>query len=310
MIKTFSNNIYIVMYHYVREIKKSKYPNLKGLEFDEFKNQILYFKKNFNILNNEQFCEIINTKVVPKKKSVLLSFDDGYQDHFNYVFPYLKKKKLSGFFYPSVDTILHSKVLDVNKIQFILEKENDKKKIINFIFNYLKKNKIKIKNLKNLSLKSRWDDKETVLIKRLLQYFLPKKIRDKIINKLFIDLININEKEFSKNLYLTKGQIIEMSNNSMTIGSHGSAHNWLANMTINNQEKDIKKSLKFFKEINLYNENFSFCYPHGSFNKYTIKILKKLKIKFALSTLKGSVNNKNISNRFYLSRLDTNDFRL
>ena len=85
------------MYHYVREIKKSKYPNLKGLEFDEFKNQILYFKKNFNILNNEQFCEIINTKVVPKKKSVLLSFDDGYQDHFNYVFPYLKKKKIVRF---------------------------------------------------------------------------------------------------------------------------------------------------------------------------------------------------------------------
>ena len=39
MIKTNNNNIYIVMYHYVREIKNSKFPNLKGLEFEDFKNK-------------------------------------------------------------------------------------------------------------------------------------------------------------------------------------------------------------------------------------------------------------------------------
>ena len=37
------------MYHYVREIKKSKNPNLKGLEFNDFKKQIKYFLKNYNI---------------------------------------------------------------------------------------------------------------------------------------------------------------------------------------------------------------------------------------------------------------------
>ena len=37
--------INIIMYHYVREIKKSKYPNLKGLEFSDFKKQINYFRR-------------------------------------------------------------------------------------------------------------------------------------------------------------------------------------------------------------------------------------------------------------------------
>ena len=37
--------IFIVMYHYVREIKNSKYPKLKGLEFKKFKDQINFFKK-------------------------------------------------------------------------------------------------------------------------------------------------------------------------------------------------------------------------------------------------------------------------
>ena len=55
------------MFHYVREIKKSKFPNLKGLEFSDFKKQINYLLKNFNILSNEDFIEIIKTKKIPKK---------------------------------------------------------------------------------------------------------------------------------------------------------------------------------------------------------------------------------------------------
>jgi hypothetical protein len=127
------------MFHYVREIKKSKFPNLKGLEFSDFKKQINYLLKNFNILSNEDFIEIIKTKKIPKKKSVLLTFDDGYIDHWKYVYPYLKEKKISGNFYPPVKVIENKKVLDVNKIHFILEKEQDRDKLLNYIFKFIKK---------------------------------------------------------------------------------------------------------------------------------------------------------------------------
>ena len=45
----------VITYHYVRKIKKSKYSNLKGLEFSLFKKQINFFKKNFEIISMEQF---------------------------------------------------------------------------------------------------------------------------------------------------------------------------------------------------------------------------------------------------------------
>ena len=125
MIRTAASRIYIVMYHYVREIKKSKFSNLKGLEFEDFKKQIDYFKKNFNIISNQDFVEILKTKKIPKKKSIFLTFDDGYIDHWRYVFPYLRKKKVSGCFYPPVEAIKNNKILEVNKIQFILEKEKN-----------------------------------------------------------------------------------------------------------------------------------------------------------------------------------------
>ena len=56
-------------------------------------------------------------------------------------------------------------------------------------------------------------------------------------------------------------------------------------------------------------KNFSVCFPYGSYNRYTIEIMKKLKIKYALTTKVGSINKNNINNFLTLPRYDTNDFR-
>lgn len=309
---TFNNNIYIVMYHYVRNIKKSDYPNLNGLEFSDFKKQILFFKKNFNLLSNDQFIEIINSKKLPKKKSILLTFDDGYLDHYQYVYPFLKKHNLSANFYPSIMCIKNKKVLDVNKVHFILEKEKNKEKILSLIFLYLKKylnktpEQIKINKI---NLTSRYDDKKTILIKRLLQNHIPLPFREKIVNKLFGDIVNISEKEFSEKLYMNKKHIQELYKNNFTIGSHGYNHYWWGKLNEDEQEIEIKKSINYLKKIKVFDKNFSVCFPYGSYNLQTLNLLNKYKIKFALTTKVGKVNNKNLANVFELPRFDTNDFK-
>jgi len=312
MMNTFNNNIYIVMYHYVRSIKKSDYPNLNGLEFSDFKKQILFFKKNFNLLSNDQFIEIINSKKLPKKKSILLTFDDGYLDHYQYVYPFLKKHNLSANFYPSIMCIKNKKVLDVNKVHFILEKEKNKEKILSLIFLYIKKylnktpEQIKINKI---NLTSRYDDKKTILIKRLLQNHIPLPFREKIVNKLFGDIVNISEKEFSEKLYMNKKHIQELYKNNFTIGSHGYNHYWWGKLNEDEQEIEIKKSINYLKKIQVFDKNFSVCFPYGSYNLQTLNLLNKYKIKFALTTEVGKVNNKNIANVLELPRFDTNDFR-
>lgn len=313
MIRTTASRIYIVMYHYVREIKKSKFSTLKGLEFEDFKKQIDYFKKNFNIISNQDFVEILKTKKIPKKKSILLTFDDGYIDHWRYVFPHLRKKKVSGCFYPPVEAIKNNKILEVNKIHFILEKEKNTRKILNNIFylskKYFNRDEDSLE-ISKIDTKSRYDNKETILIKRLLQNHLPKLMREKITKKLFHLILNINEKEFAKKLYINENQIKEMYNNNMSFGSHGYEHIWWNKLDYKSQSDQLNKSLNYFKKIKIFNENFSVCYPYGGFNSDTIKILKKSDIKFALTTSVGNVNKKNIKDTFKLPRYDTNDFKI
>jgi len=310
-VKTKNSTISVVMYHYVREVKNSRYPNLKGLEYSNFKNQINFFDKNFNILSNNDFNEIISTKKIPLKPSVLLTFDDGYIDHYKYVFPFLKKKKIKANFYPPKKVIQNKIVLDVNKIQFILEKEQNSKKILKEIDNLLikeGKKPISDKDRKKINLNSRFDNKETILVKRLLQYYLPQKIREKITNLLFKKILNISINDFSKSLYMNEQQIKEMYNESMSFGSHGDYHYWWEHLKKKDQEKEIKNSINFFKKINFDINSLSVCFPYGSHNDETLKLLSKYNISYALTTKPGIISKKNLTKNFTYPRLDTNDF--
>ena len=77
-----NQNLTVVMYHYVRDLKHSRYPSIKE--------QVAFLKKHYSFVTVEEV--IAATQGIHKLPShpVLLTFDDAYIDHFTYVFPILK----------------------------------------------------------------------------------------------------------------------------------------------------------------------------------------------------------------------------
>ncbi len=314
MIKKFNKySLNIIGYHYVREIKKSKYPNINGVEFSLFKKQIKFFKKNFNILPLEDIIEILNKKkYIPKKPLLLLSFDDGYKDHFNYVFPTLIKEKITGCFYPPT-SIFDQKVLNVNKLQFILSKVENKKKLIDEILFLSKKSIINLKNINQSKLHNKkipeYDDPETLTIKKIMYKKVSQNMNNKICNYLFNKYLKVDLKSFAKELYISVKDLQEMSNNKMHIGSHGTNHVLWGKISGLEQKKQILESKNFFKKKNIDTKNFSVCFPWGSYNQKTGKILKKLNIKFGLTSDNGNVILNKKFNKFFLPRFDAKEFK-
>ena len=92
------NKITTITYHYVREIQNSSYPNLKGLEFKNFRRQLDFLTKNYNFFDPNELFQ----KKSFKENSCILTFDDGFKDHIDYVLPELKKRKLKGIFFPQL----------------------------------------------------------------------------------------------------------------------------------------------------------------------------------------------------------------
>ena len=107
-------DITIVMYHYLREIQNSSYPNFKGLEFSGFKRQLDYLSEQYEIISANQLIDYIrgNISRLPAN-SCLLTFDDGFKDHVEYVLPELKRRGLYGCFSPPAGPIVDERVLDV-----------------------------------------------------------------------------------------------------------------------------------------------------------------------------------------------------
>ena len=316
------SEVTVVMYHYVRDLKNSRYPNIKGLDIDKFKKQIKFFKENYNFIKIE---DIITYYKNPKEKklpekAILLTFDDGYKDHYTYVLPVLLENNIQGSFYIPTKCFQDKKVLDVNKIHFILEScIGEEGKILKEIEEYLEINKdIRVslsynEYFQEYAVASRFDKKEVIFIKRMLQVVLPEDYRQKLVDILFKKYVCtigdkiISERTFWEELYLTPEQIRIMEKLGMHIGFHSHDHVWLNSLSKEEQEFQIKSSINYFKEIGINTEKMTLSYPYGGYNEESIELIKKYKIPLAFTT-EVAIADLDKDKYYALPRLDTNDF--
>ncbi len=301
------------MYHYVRDLKHSRFPEIKGLSIDAFKNQLEYLGKNHTFVTMQQCIDTVysGSDNFPDN-AVLLTFDDGYIDHYTNIFPILDFYGIQGSFFPPAMTILDHKVLDVNKIHFILASEPNRSKIIDDITMELLayKDEYALEDpffyYKKLAIASRFDDAETIYIKRLLQRELPEVLRIIITDKLFQKYVTSHTESFARELYMNPDQLKCMAKNGMFIGAHGNNHYWLNTLTDEQQEDEITKSSNFLTFLGVPDEERVMCYPYGAFDHRLILLLKKHGYKLGLST-KPETAILDREHAFQLDRLDTND---
>lgn len=314
-----NNKLTVVMYHYVRDLVHSRYPKIHGLQIELFREQVQFLKKNYNFVTVEQILDAYENNSVRDlpEHPVLLTFDDAYKDHFDFVFPYLEHEHIQGAFYAPVKAVTENTVLDVNKIHFILASTPEEKLSLllgelKYQLDYYRKDW----NLHNydyyfdkLAVANRFDSKEVIFIKRLLQVELDERLRKIITNDVFQKVVGMDEGMFSRELYMSMDQIKCMVDNGMHFGSHGYDHYWLNSLSKDKQTFEIQKSLEFIKEIGGDTDNWTICYPYGAYDEDTISILKENGCKLGMTTRVGvaDLDDKQGDVIFKLPRLDTND---
>jgi peptidoglycan/xylan/chitin deacetylase (PgdA/CDA1 family) len=295
-----------IMYHYVREIRNSKYPGIKALDLSDFKLQVEYLKKYYTIISIEDF---FNKDYNVNTKNCILTFDDGYIDHYDYVFELLIKNSIQGSFFAPVNAIENREVLDVNKIHILLSTQ-DEKSLLDRISFYLKEIEV-LPSFEDFVSQvvydhNYYDSYTTTVVKRLLQTILPKQIRKDICNSLINDFLDIDERDLSDQLYLKKHHISEMLGAGMHFGGHGKEHEWLGSLDIQNQELEFQATLNFLDEMNNKPYLRTMCYPYGDYNDATIHLMKKYNFKIGLTTRKGFYSNN--EDLFTIPRFDTNEY--
>lgn len=299
------------MYHYVRDLKASRYPEIKGLTVRQFLEQIEFLSSYGNFISCKDAINAYTGGSLPEN-AILLTFDDGYIDHFTNVFPILKNRGIPAFFSMPGKILAERKVLDVNKIHFILASV-PVEKLLPMVYEQLdfyRGDEWQIPKNEELYLRlakpNRFDNADTIFVKRLLQAELPEELRGIITQNLFLSCVGISEESFSNELYLNREQIELMARSGMDWGIHGYEHYWLNRLTPNELENDIVKALDVFEGI-VPKEGWTMCYPYGSYSGEVISCVREHGAVCGLAT---DVGEAELNDEFIykLPRFDTNDF--
>lgn len=307
----------VVMYHYVRELENTRYPNIRGLRVSEFKKQIEHFKANYKFVTiTDIYDSIYNNKQLPEN-SIYLTFDDGYLDHYTNVFPILKLNNIEAFFSMPAKILAQREILDVNKIHLILSSVSKEEiiKRLNESLDYYRGREFSYPDNEEIYLeltkeKSRFDSDDIIYIKRVLQTYLPIDLRKLITEKLFkefvLDRAGVSKEAIINEHYMSYDQVRLMAKSGMVFGCHGYAHDWIGNMTDDQMREDIDKSVDFWGDI-ITEKIPVMCFPYGSYNEKSLSYARKKGFEIGFGTKVGEAQ-LNKENALTLQRFDTNDF--
>lgn len=307
-----TSKIYISMYHYTRDLVHSRYPEIKGMSSGMFREQIEYMKNNFNIVTMEEVIEAVNGTYELPDKALLLTFDDGYIDNYTFALPILEEFSVQGSFFIPGKTYSTHQLLDVNKIHYMLASADIKKLVVDVKnqMEHYRGSEFDFAETDDLyneyAIPNRFDDGDTIFVKRMLQTVLPEKLRNIISSNLFEKYVGVTEEQLAYELYMTPEQIRTLKRHGMHIGIHGYDHYWLANLPKDEMHRDIDRALEVMDEF-IDSKNWVMNYPYGNYNDDVIEYISKKGAALGLST-EVRLADINVDNKYALPRFDCNDF--
>lgn len=298
----------IIMYHYVRPLEQTRYPAIKARRLSEFKSQLAYIQSKFQPVTVQQLVAYFREGEPLPPNAALLTFDDGYLDHYTYVFPLLYDAGVQGAFFPVVNSARDGKLLDINRIHLVLASIENSRLLVNEINRCLSDYGISPDPYwSEYGKPGRFDDANVVYVKYMLQVVLSEAIRSEMIGRLFKKFVSTDESALAREWYMDMDQLRMMQRCGMYVGSHGTTHQWLAALSPELQREEIENSLLFLGEVGSPTDDYwVLSYPSGSYNEALCGILKEHHCSFGLTTDVGMAD-LGKCNPLLLPRLDTND---
>src|SRR5437899_10307727 len=110
----------VVMYHYVRDLPRTRFPAIHGMRLEHFEGQLDYLTKHYTILDVREILAAIRGETTLPRNACLLTFDDGFLDYYTVVFPCLDYRRLPTVLVLPVRPIGERQTLGVHWVHFVL----------------------------------------------------------------------------------------------------------------------------------------------------------------------------------------------
>jgi len=302
----------IVTYHYVRDLPRTRFPEIRGLATGRFEGQLDYLTKHYTFCHPDEVLAAVRGETVLPPNGCLLTFDDGLCDHYTTVFPRLEERGIPAVFFPAARPIRERTMLEVHMIHFVLASVPDPRRLVAETLNLVDQHRAthalpdRATLFRVCGAANRFDTLEVSFLKRLLQRELPALVRRDICRVLFQRHVTADLTSFAAELYMDLAQLRCLARNGMAIGGHGDVHDWLELLGPSEQREEIRQTLSLLESVaGQRPANWIMGYPYGSYSNVTLDLLREAGCAVGLTSDTGLVSD--LVRPLELCRLDTND---
>lgn len=278
----------IVVFHGITEDDPHKF-NSRFISKQLFEQLVLLLKQHCNLIS---FTDLLEKNISSSKLNVLITFDDGYKNNFDYAFPFLVKHNVPAIFFVTTRhtsqlPYLFNDIVDISPVygkeKVLVNNEEFYRKKIFLNYRYVNKSNEQLaKKYHHARLKSRNGVLEQLSLTNTIIAYKS--------NTCFFEL-------------MTDSMIKTLSKNKLfTIGSHTKNHLSLATLNRDELEEEIIDSINHLKHVSGQTE-IPFAFPYGEYSEEVLNVCLKHQIKnlFGTELLLNESHKNLIENRFQIN---------
>lgn len=257
----------VVTFHYVRDAASSRFPHLKALAVADFQAHLDWLCRHYEPVDYPTMHGALAGGEVLAPRTALLTFDDGFIDHYTTVLPILLQRKLSGVFFVPTACLTQPRMLNVHRTHFLLAQLGPQR-----LREEVAARSGRIRGAASgarAALESlyRWDERPDAAVKRWLNYELPYAAADDLLRDLFVEHLG-DECSFAASLYCNRSMLQEMSRAGMALGGHTWSHRVLSRLSQREQQMEVGRAPALIRALTAQ-RLVPFCYPYGLASTYT-----------------------------------------
>lgn len=296
----------VVFYHYVRDVERTPHTGIKALSTADFAAQLDWLSSRARIIDGSTFERAALGETRLDEPTALLTFDDGFVDHYTSAYAEMRRRGVGGMFFVAGATLgERPSLLNVHKTHFLLSALGAER------FGAIVEAKLKGEGVASNGAARegiyRYDEAPDVRAKRLLNYELPYPVANRVLDELFREYVG-DPGTFARALYLNADMIAEMAQGGMTFGYHTHSHPVLSRLSRDEQAAELAGGVALIRRLT-GQQRVPFCYPYGfthTYNQDTLDVLAEAGYSVAFNTVRDTARLPATS-RYEVPRFDTRD---
>jgi len=298
-----------INFHYIREQYPESYPGIHGVTPIEFENQLDLLSQAFNYVSGADIDAAVKGKRNLPENALIVTFDDGLREQYDFAWPILKRKGIPAIFYINTRPIYEKTISHVHQIHMLrahTPPEQISKQLDSFLLNH---REIIPSDMSELAARQyRYDSPLNAHLKYLLNFVLDENRKASFIEATFRGRFGEQaQAAIAENLYMTPAMVLELSQ-SGSIGTHGHDHLPLAQLSDAEIKLQISASLDCFAKWGCRDIQ-GISYPYGgrsAVSEALAQTAKHFGLSFGFTMERAS--NQSINYPMLIARFSNSDF--